>query len=99
MKRSDIEIGGRYTAKVSGQIVAVRIVSDLGTHWRTVYGQPSRDREVHSGWTAINVATICVPSTATHKIRAGRMDQNGPRVRVRKIVKCPATDNFKYMRV
>ena len=69
MKRSEVEIGGRYTAKVSGQIVAVRIVSDLGTHWRTVYGQPSRDREVHSGWTAINVAT----GRAIHIKTAARM--------------------------
>ena len=29
----------------------------------------------------MNVAKICVPSTAIHKIRAGGMDQNGPRVR------------------
>ena len=27
------------------------------------------------------------------------MDQNGPRVRVRKIVRCPATDSFKYISV
>ena len=27
------------------------------------------------------------------------MDQKGPRVRVRKIVRCPATDNFKYISV
>jgi hypothetical protein len=26
------------------------------------------------------------------------MDQKGPRVRVRKIVRCPATDNYKYIR-
>jgi len=33
------------------------------------------------------------------QIFAGGMDQNGPRVRVRKIVRCPATDNFKYISV
>ena len=27
------------------------------------------------------------------------MDQNGPRVRVRKIVRCPATASFKNMKV
>ena len=38
-------------------------------------------------YTAIRVASVCVPSTASNRIRAGRIDQNGPRVRVRKIVR------------
>ena len=41
----------------------------------------------------------CVPNTATHRMRAGRIDQKGPRVRVRKIVRCPATDSFRYISV
>jgi hypothetical protein len=42
----------------------------------------------------------------THRHRHGqhcghghRMDQNGPRVRVRKMVRWPATESFRYMRV
>jgi hypothetical protein len=43
------------------------------------------------------VATACVPHTAMNKIREGRIDQNGPRVRVRKIVRCPATDHIQTL--
>jgi len=48
-------------------------------------------------YTAISVATAWVPNTAINKIFAGRMDQKGPRVRVRNMVRCPATDIFKYI--
>ena len=50
-------------------------------------------------YTAISVATAWVPNTAINKIFAGRMDQKGPRVRVRNMVRCPATDIFKYIMV
>ena len=42
--------------------------------------------------------TICVPSTASHESeQAGTPERS--RVRVRKIVRCPATDNIKYISV
>ena len=44
----------------------------------------------------MSVATNCVPTTAKNKIGAGRVDQNGPRVRVMKMVRCSATDSFRY---
>jgi hypothetical protein len=55
MKRSEVHIGATYVAKVSGKLANVRIVSDQGTHLRTVYGRPGR--EIHGGWDAINLAT------------------------------------------
>ena len=57
MKHSEVQVGATYVAKVSGKLANVRIVSDLGTSMRTVYGQPNRDREIHCGWGAINLAT------------------------------------------
>ena len=57
MKRAEVVVGGTYVAKVSGKLVSVRITHDRGTHFRTVYNQPSRDREVHDGWVAVNVTT------------------------------------------
>ena len=43
-------------------------------------------------YTAISVAITWVLTTASTRIGAGFDDQNGPRVRVRKMVRCPATD-------
>ena len=51
MKRSDIEIGGRYTAKVSGRLVTVRIDCDLGTAMG--FGKCER----HQGYDAVNLST------------------------------------------
>jgi len=48
---------------------------------------------------ASRVATVSAPSTASNRIRLGGMDQNGPRVRVRKIVSEPPTESIRYMRV
>ena len=70
MKRSDIEIGGRYTAKVSGQIVAVRITRDRGMNVRPwASSDPYAAKEMHGGWDAINVAT----GRAIHIKTAARM--------------------------
>jgi hypothetical protein len=44
--------------------------------------------------TEMSVATNCVTSTAPNRMFAGRMLQNGPRVRVTKMVKCPATESY-----
>jgi len=41
---------------------------------------------------------ICVPSAAIQRIFAGRIDQKEPRMRVRKMVRCLAAENF-YIRV
>ena len=41
MKKSEIEIGGTYVAKVSGRLTTVRIVNE----------------SQHGGWNAINTAT------------------------------------------
>jgi hypothetical protein len=41
---------------------------------------------IDTPYTAIRVAASCVPSTAIQRTRAVRMDQNGPRVRVSKIL-------------
>jgi len=41
MKKKDIEIGGKYIAKVSGKLAVVRIDSE----------------SVHGGWNATNVKT------------------------------------------
>ena len=54
---------------------------------------------MNSPYTAIRVATIWVPRTAIQRIRAGLIDQNGPRVRVRKIVRWPAIESFRYIKV
>src|SRR5688572_16319150 len=45
MKRDQIKVGGRYTAKVSGSVVPVRITEE-----RWVGDQ-------HRGWNAVNTAT------------------------------------------
>ena len=60
MKRSEVEIGGRYAAKVSGYLTTVRIMRDLGMDLRPTPGCTGtglhKYREVHDGWDAINVA-------------------------------------------
>ena len=61
MKRSEVEIGETYIAKVSGHLVSVRIMHDLGMDlWPTPGCTGTglhKYREVHGGWDAINVAT------------------------------------------
>ncbi len=65
----------------------------------TAAAQPQPSGVMNSPYTAINVAMAWVPRTAIHRMRAGRIDQNGPRVRVKKMVRCPATDSMRYIRV
>ena len=51
MKRSEVEIGHRYLAKVSGNLVTIRIERDLGTAMG--FGKCER----HQGWDAVNLST------------------------------------------
>ena len=46
---------------------------------------------MNSPATAMRVARVWLPQTAISRMRAERMDQKSPRVRVRKIVRWPAT--------
>jgi hypothetical protein len=40
-----------------------------------------------------------VPITALNSTGARRVDQNGPQVRVTKLVRWPATESFRYISV
>ena len=51
MKRSEVEIGGRYTAKVSGRLVTVRIDCDMGMPMG--FGKCKQ----HQGYDAVNLDT------------------------------------------
>ena len=51
------------------------------------------------GSIRIRYADNRLMGTGVLRTRAGRIDQNGPRVRVRKIVRWPATDSFRYISV
>jgi hypothetical protein len=58
MKRSEIEGGKTYIAKVSGRLVSVRIERDRGTRQSGVlYGRSFGARDIHDGWDAINTVT------------------------------------------
>ena len=50
MKNSDVEIGGRYTAKISGKMTIVRILE------QRVHHDAFRRRE-RTTWVAVNEAT------------------------------------------
>jgi hypothetical protein len=50
MKASDVEIGGRYTAKISGKVTVVRILE------QRVRYDAFRGRE-RTTWVAVNEAT------------------------------------------
>ena len=52
---------------------------------------------IQAPYTATRVAMTCVPNTAIKRIQAGRVDHQGPRVRVWKIVRWPATESIKYI--
>ena len=54
MKRSEIEVGKVYTAKVSGSLVPVRIERDRGTNRGWTAGQ-GFSKERHLGWDAENL--------------------------------------------
>ena len=54
MKRSEVEVGKVYTAKISGKLVPVLIERDRGT--RRSWLNTSR-AERHDGWDAENVKT------------------------------------------
>jgi hypothetical protein len=49
--------------------------------------------------TAKQVAMSGVPITALNSTGARRVDQNGPQVRVTKLVRWPATESFRYISV
>jgi hypothetical protein len=51
MKRSEVEVGKVYAAKISGSLVPVRIERDRGT--ALGYGKCER----HTGWDAVNLST------------------------------------------
>jgi hypothetical protein len=56
MKRNEIEVGGTYSAKVSGKLAPVRIVSDCGVWWPPSYrGYPEKQK--HRGWEGFNLTT------------------------------------------
>ena len=49
MKGRDVQIGGRYIVKVSGNLVTVKVLSEYPRHgW---------DGTVHSGWKCLNLDT------------------------------------------
>lgn len=59
MRRSEIEVGKKYACKVSGKIVPVRILKDLGYKSTYVGHQAGVGTyaEKHAGWDAVNTAT------------------------------------------
>jgi hypothetical protein len=63
MKKSEIQIGATYVAKVSGKLANVRIVRDCGTRMDVgVNGMAAGSHtrfpaERHAGWDGINLAT------------------------------------------
>ena len=57
MKRSEVEVGKVYTAKVSGKLVPVRIERDRGTRGIRGVGWGMREAERHNGWDAVNLFT------------------------------------------
>jgi len=57
MKRSEVEVGKTYTAKVSDKLVPVRITCDLGTNRTWTRGYAYGRRETHAGWDAMNLST------------------------------------------
>ena len=59
-KRSEIEVGGCYTAKVAGKLTTVKIVTDHGcrsTYSSIGFYRDTRITEKHGGWEAINLNT------------------------------------------
>lgn len=54
-KRSEVHVGDHWIARVSGHLVVVRIIEDLGM--RDKWRGGVIVSEIHAGWNAVNTAT------------------------------------------